>query len=370
MYHEREEKLGTGDFVCPRCEAHRTYSYMTRTTSTGILVRRIKTIDFVRCEACRTEFNTEILLHSDGPSGCAGMADQQGDMLFTDIAATEIRSRGEAAGFGNTVAVRVTPSQQTASECKIEFDYPYSDGSEWIGRSQGFIVLIEKEEEWMLKESIIDYRNGRFQFVPRPAMPCVPVPKAANTTKTITLEEQVAILAAIGLKLNEGITIGDLLLPFPREEYESRPFDLILFVLGIAVERSPWGRPVCSRVWNFDTECIDSTGDYVRIVKRLCEVAGRPDCLTDVEDFVDIHAGKAWLQYRVNGRECKWPLEVNDDWADTRTLCHVMKDIQHGGCRFFFKDNGQAMVLFYLNPDAAAQLNTLSNNALKPVLAE
>jgi hypothetical protein len=105
-------------------------------------------------------------------------------------------------------------------------------------------------------------------------------------------------------------------------------------------------------------------------VKRLCKVAGHPDHLKDISDFVDLDAGKAWLKYEVNGTERNWPVEVNDDWADTLTLSYVMDDIQHDGHRFFFKDNGQAMVLFYLDPAAAAELNKLSNNALKPVLAE
>jgi hypothetical protein len=99
-------------------------------------------------------------------------------------------------------------------------------------------------------------------------------------------------------------------------------------------------------------------------------VAGQPECLKEVSDFVDIDASKAWLKYKVNGSERNWPVEVNDDWADTSTLNYVMDDIQRDGRRFYFKDNGQAMVLFYLDAGTAAELNRLSNNALKPVLPE
>jgi hypothetical protein len=186
----------------------------------------------------------------------------------------------------------------------------------------------------------------------------------------MTLEQQLAKLAELGLKLDDGITIDDILYSFDRKGYEEQPFDLILFVLGIEVERRPWGRSVCSRVWNFDTECITSTGDYVRIVKRLCQVAGDPDRLTNVSDFVDIDAGKAWLKYKVGGTERNWPVEVNDDWADALTLNYVMDDIERDGNRFYFKDNGQAMVLFYLDSKRASELNRLSNNALKQVLAQ
>lgn len=186
----------------------------------------------------------------------------------------------------------------------------------------------------------------------------------------MTLEEQLARLAEIGLKLDDGVTVEDLLNSFDRAGYEDRPFDLILFMLGCEVESEPWGRPICSRVWNFDTECIYSTGDYVFIVERLCRVAGLPDRLQDLSDFVDIEAGQAWLKYNVEGRERRWPIEVNDDWADTLTLSYVMQDIERDGRRYYFKDNGQAMVLFYLDDIAAAQLNRLANDALKPVLGE
>jgi hypothetical protein len=186
----------------------------------------------------------------------------------------------------------------------------------------------------------------------------------------MTIEHQLAKLADLGFKLDLGITVDDILYSFGRKDYEKRPFDLILFVLGIEVERAPWGRPVCSRVWNFDMECIGSTGDYVRIVKRLCQVAGQLNCLNDVSDFVDIEGGKAWLKYKVNGTERNWPVEVSDDWADALTINYVMDDIERDGRRFYFKDNGQAMVLFYLDFQTAADLNRLSNNALKPVLGE
>jgi hypothetical protein len=194
-------------------------------------------------------------------------------------------------------------------------------------------------------------------------------PKLSGVSQ-ITLEQQLAKLAELGLNLDYGITVDDILHSFGREEYEEQPFDLILFVLGIEVERAPWGRLVCSRVWNFDTECINSTRDYVRIVKRLCRLASQPDRLEEVRDFVDIDASKAWLKYKVDGTQRDWLVEVSDDWADTLTLNYVMDDIERDGRRFYFKDNGQAIVLFYLDAHGATELNRLSNDALKPVLVE
>lgn len=183
------------------------------------------------------------------------------------------------------------------------------------------------------------------------------------------LEQQLATLSNCGINLDDGITIEDMLYSFSREEYEKRPFDLVLFVLGVEVEREPWDRPFCSRVWNFDLECIISTGDYTRIVKRLCQVAGMPDALSDVRDFVDLQGARAWLKYRINDVERDLSAEVTGTWADPQTVSHVMSDIEQlGGRRFYFKDNGQAMVLYYLDHDAAATLNRLAPGTLQLAL--
>ena len=186
--------------------------------------------------------------------------------------------------------------------------------------------------------------------------------------KPVKLEVQLAKLAELGFKLEDGITIDDILYSFDRKDYEKEPYDLILSVLGSEVEREPWDRSICSRVWNFDMECIVETGDYVRVVKRLCQVAGRPDCLTDVSDFVDLQGRKASLKYKVNGIERNWQAKVEDDWIDLAVLSTVMKDIERDGHRFYGIDQGQGMVLFYLDAKTAADLNRLAKNALKPVL--
>lgn len=186
----------------------------------------------------------------------------------------------------------------------------------------------------------------------------------------MTLEQQLAKLSELGLAFDEGVTIDDALYSFDRKNYEDKPFDLVFFVLGIEVEREPWGRPVCSRVWNFDQECIGESGSYVDIVGKLCRVAAQPDCLKYVSDFVDLENGTAWLKYQVDGKKRDWIVEVNDDWADMLTVGYVMDDIERDGRRFYFKDNGQAMIMFYLDKHTANELNLLSNNALKLVTGE
>lgn len=184
----------------------------------------------------------------------------------------------------------------------------------------------------------------------------------------MTLEQQIATLAELGFHLNEGVTIDDLLYSLPREEYEGDSLGALLLTYGVEVEREPWGRPFCSRVWNFDTECIYGTGSYVKLVRSLCRISGQTERITDIMDFVDLESNTAWLEYTVDGQKRHWEVEVIDDWTDTLTLSYVMDDLEQDDQRFYFVDNGQAMLLFYLNTSTTTALNQLTNNALQPML--
>ena len=179
----------------------------------------------------------------------------------------------------------------------------------------------------------------------------------------VPLEQQLATLAELGLSLEDGATAEDLLESFSRDEYETNPYDLILFMLGCEVEREPWGRPFCSRARNFDTECIYETGDYAKIVNRLAKLAGDPDWLTDVRDEVDIENKKALLEYSAKGRVRRLHPDVNGDWCDGNAVMVVMSDLERDGNRFFVKENGQAMVVFYLSQVVAEEINKLANGS-------
>jgi hypothetical protein len=181
----------------------------------------------------------------------------------------------------------------------------------------------------------------------------------------MTLEQQLDALTELGLHLNDGVTLDDLLYSWKREDYEKDPFDLLLFMLGCEVEREPWGRYVCDKAWNFDTECIEDTGAYVIIVQNLCRIAGMPNLITHIQDFVDIENETAWLKYTLEGQERFYKVEVCSDWADPETVGAVMEDIERDGKRFYAKDNGQAAIWFYLDKSTADQLNVLTGNALQ-----
>ncbi len=182
------------------------------------------------------------------------------------------------------------------------------------------------------------------------------------------LETQIEKLAEIGLHLSDGVTVDDIVYSFPRQEFEDNPFDLILFSYGIEVEREPWGRRVSMQVWNFDTECIVGTGSYVAILKEFARITGEPERLTELDDFVHMEDREAWLEYCIDGRRQRWDVDVIDDWADTLALNYVMDDIERDGHRFYFRDNGQAMVLFYLDLPSVTVLRSLCPHPIEPVV--
>ena len=186
------------------------------------------------------------------------------------------------------------------------------------------------------------------------------------------LETQLEQLAELGLVLNPGITIDDLLCSIDRSEFEQEPFECLLYSFGTEVEREPRGRRICNQVWNFDPEFdlehIITTGDYVAIVQNLCFLSGKSDALTDLVDYMNVAASECWLEYTIGDCRRHWTIEANDDWADMMTITDVMEDLQQDGKQFYAKDNGQVMILFYLDRVTAEKLSDLCGEDLEPVI--
>lgn len=52
----------------------------------------------------------------------------------------------------------------------ISFDYPVSDGRDWVDESQGLILLIDKEFEYLLSGCRLDYCDGKFSAIIVPSI--------------------------------------------------------------------------------------------------------------------------------------------------------------------------------------------------------
>jgi hypothetical protein len=140
----------------------------------------------------------------------------------------------------------------------------------------------------------------------------------------MTIEEKLQTLAECGLKLRDQFRVSDLVDSWGREALDEPGYNLPLVCLGMTQEEPPW-TPHCNNVWHFDTECIEGDGSYVRIAKRMAEMAQGSLPLLDIQDHVDIDEREAWLKFKCQGKPVHIDCEVQDDWVDTGVFRHFVE---------------------------------------------
>ena len=138
-----------------------------------------------------------------------------------------------------------------------------------------------------------------------------------------TIEEKLQALADCGLMLRPQFGVSDLAESWGRAALDKPGFNLALVCLGMTQEGSAW-TPHCDNLWHFDTECIEGDGSYIRIGKRMAEMAQGSLTLSDFEDHVDIDRGEAWLQFKCQGKIVRINCTVEDDWVDTHVFGHFV----------------------------------------------
>jgi hypothetical protein len=139
----------------------------------------------------------------------------------------------------------------------------------------------------------------------------------------MNIEQKLAALAECGLKLKHQFGLTDLVDSWGREALDEPGWNLALVCLGMTQEEPPW-TPHCDNLWHFDTECIEGDGSYVRIAKRMAEMAQGSLPLTDIHDHVDFDAGEAWLEFKCQDKSIRIVCEVQDDWVDTSLFGHFV----------------------------------------------
>lgn len=205
--------------------------------------------------------------------------------------------------------------------------------------------------------------------VASPAPRLAPIrPAARSSVAAVPLEAQIAALADAGLVMAPGRTMDELLLSWPREDYEGDPYNLLLFMYGSDVEQEPWDRAFCERGLDFDMECLEQAGDYARAFTRIVRITGRPELVTDLSDDFSVDAGTATIRYTINGSARVLRAAVDNDWVDPEAVAAFVKDIEAAvgdGRRFWAADNGQASVLFFITEDEANKVNALRPGILE-----
>lgn len=81
---------------------------------------------------------------------------------FSNAAAAEIRSRIASGGFDSGVGVRIASASGVGAEIDVSFDYPVSDGRDLLSQIQGFVVLVDKNDEALFSGRRIDFVADEF----------------------------------------------------------------------------------------------------------------------------------------------------------------------------------------------------------------
>lgn len=167
-------------------------------------------------------------------------------------------------------------------------------------------------------------------------------------------------LAEIGFVLRPGISKENLLYSYPEEEYAKSPYDLILFVLGGTIEKEPFDR-ICDAVWCFDTEYVEDHGAYKYIAECMRDVAGGDLPIKDIEDYVNVEEGKAWVSFTLDGTPYKWDARIQDDWMDDTILTRFAELLKSRNTekRYAIAPDGQSGVVICVTPAQLAALKTL-----------
>ena len=155
----------------------------------------------------------------------------------------------------------------------------------------------------------------------------------------IPLEEQLATLAACGIRLKPAFSVATLLESFPREKYETSPYAGAVIRMGGELEREPW-TPLSDNVWHLDTECIEGPGSYRLLAERFRDLAQGELPIENVRDHVDRENGDAWLEFELNGEALHWGARIKDDWIDPSIISNfcTLLSSQHGTRRYTFFD--------------------------------
>lgn len=187
----------------------------------------------------------------------------------------------------------------------------------------------------------------------------------SNTTKGQTnstkpkFEMELETFTQLGFTLNSGVNISDILEMYEDQaEFEEQPYSLLYQILGLTIEREPW-TPITNKCWNFDLEAIEDNGGYVDIMTNIARITNGDLLFENLQDYVNIDEGKAWVSFTCKGDRYKWDLRVDNDWADGDLFDKVQalaEKYKTNGRFTFFNTGGQDFVLGYCSPEEHQRL--------------
>ncbi|MFC5471281.1 hypothetical protein ACFPPD_21560 [Cohnella suwonensis] len=176
--------------------------------------------------------------------------------------------------------------------------------------------------------------------------------------KRISFKNQINKFAELGITLNSGVELEDLLEENSEQSYESEPFDLLLLTLGGEIFKEEHFLIPSDNIWHFDTECIEDHGDYKAIIERLKKLTNLD--IHNIKDYIDIENEQAWVSFDYQNKTIKWDLNINDDWVDPEIFDKFTNLISKESDKTIVMASlGQDCLIAYMNEEKQKELNKL-----------
>ncbi|XRG79937.1 hypothetical protein V5E38_06385 [Rossellomorea sp. GAMAL-10_SWC] len=183
-----------------------------------------------------------------------------------------------------------------------------------------------------------------------------------KSKKKVSFSEQLCELQKIGIELNSNLNEELILAEYSEEEFENEPYLLLLIALGSELELNENYNNCSNEIWYLDTECIEDTGDYVRIAERIKDLSKNYLDLKNIKDYVDIENQEASISFTLDEEEYCWKLEVNDDWIDEKIIVKFndLLEIKNSNKRVYILDlRGQDCLVGIYSKEQVKKLNNL-----------
>ncbi|MFF3024704.1 hypothetical protein ACFVRR_18965 [Gottfriedia sp. NPDC057948] len=183
-----------------------------------------------------------------------------------------------------------------------------------------------------------------------------------KSKKKVSFSEQLCELQKIGIELNSNLNEELILAEYSEEEFENEPYLLLLIALGSELELNENYNNCSNEIWYLDTECIEDTGDYVRIAERIKDLSKNYLDLKNIKDYVDIENQEASISFTLDEEDYCWKLEVNDDWIDEKIIVKFndLLEIKNSNKRVYILDlRGQDCLVGIYSKEQVKKLNNL-----------
>ena len=193
--------------------------------------------------------------------------------------------------------------------------------------------------------------------------------------KRRTVEDMLADLGTVGIRLRPGIPVRALFAETSQEEVARQGHERLLIEMGGQLHDDEWDegwhatwnpewnekRP-SSDVWTFLHEAIEGPGSYAWIINHLSGLTGGEIVFDAIRDHVDVEARVAWAEVDRGGDTQHLTFEVYNDWADARVLEWFQRTLTDAGSRrrFARHDLGQDELVICKTPEDIAAVNRVT----------